>query len=175
MYRRISDRALLVRVRCFSSCLCRRCPQHQCRNEGLDKLPRQPEALEYRSADYRRYAIRAGADSFEGQLFLVSFGTPPSHSNFASQKFQAQLTALTESLADAPIIAKSVILHSYARLAEMYLNASEGRRAGYGIAAVNVGIWIAWQIPVLRPFMMSHFVHHPLSGKTYTMLTSMFR
>ena len=107
--------------------------------------------------------------------FLVSYGTPPSYSNFPSQKFQAQLTALTESLADAPIIAKSVILHSYARLAEMYLNASEGRRAGYGIAAVNVGIWIAWQIPVLRPFMMSHFVHHPLSGKTYTMLTSMFR
>ncbi|KAI0289027.1 hypothetical protein B0F90DRAFT_1153108 [Multifurca ochricompacta] len=90
------------------------------------------------------------------------------------KKFQAQLTALTGSLADAPIIAKSVILHSYARLAEMYLNASEGRRAGYGIAALNVGIWIAWQIPVIRPFMMSHFTHHPLSGKTYTMLTSMF-
>jgi rhomboid-like protein len=90
------------------------------------------------------------------------------------KKFQAQLTALTESLADAPIIAKSVILHSYARLAEMYLNASEGRRVGYSIAAVNVGIWVAWQIPVLRPFMMSHFTHHPLSGKTYTMLTSMF-
>jgi rhomboid-like protein len=91
------------------------------------------------------------------------------------QKFQAQLATLTESLADAPIVAKSVILHSYARLAEMYLNASEGRRAGYGIAAVNVGIWVAWQIPVLRPFMMTHFTHHPLSGKTYTMLTSMFR
>ena len=82
---------------------------------------------------------------------------------------------MTESLIDAPIIAKSVILHSYARLAEMYLNASEGRRVGYGIAAANVGIWVAWQIPVLRPFMMSHFTHHPLSGKTYTMLTSMFR
>ena len=105
--------------------------------------------------------------------FLILY--PPSHSTLASQKFQAQLTALTESLADAPIIAKSVILHSYARLAEMYLNASEGRRVGYGIAAVNVGIWVAWQIPVLRPFMMSHFTHHPLSGKTYTMLTSMFR
>jgi len=81
---------------------------------------------------------------------------------------------LTETLADAPLVAKSVILHSYARLAEMYLNASEGRRAGYGIAAINVGIWVAWQIPVLRPFMMSHFTHSPLSGKTYTMLTSVF-
>ncbi|KAH9987502.1 hypothetical protein BJV77DRAFT_905401, partial [Russula vinacea] len=90
------------------------------------------------------------------------------------KKFQGQLAALTELLVDAPIVAKSVILHSYARLAEMYLNASEGRRAGYGIAAVNVGIWVAWQIPILRPFMMTHFSHQPLSGKIYTMLTSMF-
>jgi rhomboid-like protein len=86
----------------------------------------------------------------------------------APQKFQMQLKELTELLTDTPIFAKSVALHSYARLAEMYLNASEGRRAGYGIAAVNVGIWVAWQIPVLRPFMMAHFTHHPLSGKTYT-------
>ncbi|KAI0280066.1 hypothetical protein BC826DRAFT_1077503 [Russula brevipes] len=90
------------------------------------------------------------------------------------KKFQGKLTALTDLLVDAPIVAKSIILHSYARLAEMYLNASEGRRVGYSIAAVNVGIWVAWQIPVLRPFMMTHFTHHPLSGKTYTMLTSMF-
>jgi rhomboid-like protein len=90
------------------------------------------------------------------------------------KKFQGQLASLTEVLTDAPIVAKSVILHSYARLAEMYLNASEGRRAGYGIAAVNVGIWVAWQIPILRPFMMTHFTHQPLSGKIYTMLTSMF-
>ncbi|KAH9987133.1 hypothetical protein BJV74DRAFT_774361 [Russula compacta] len=90
------------------------------------------------------------------------------------KKFQTQLATLTDLLADAPIVAKSVILHSYARLAEMYLNASEGRRAGYAIAAANVGIWMAWQIPALRPIMMTHFTHSPLSGKTYTMLTSMF-
>ena len=164
----------LVRVWRISPCLCRSRPQYQCRNEVLDKFPRQSEALEHRSADYWRYAIRTVADSLEGQLLFLAC-TSPSHLTRTPQKFQAQLTALTESLADAPIIAKSVILHSYARLAEMYLNASEGRRAGYGIAAVNVGIWIAWQIPVLRPFMMSHFTHHPLSGKTYTMLTSIFR
>lgn len=102
--------------------------------------------------------------------FCVSVPLSP-----APQKFQAQLKELTELLADAPIVTKSIILHSYARLAEMYLNASEGRRAGYGIVAVNIGIWVAWQIPILRPFMMAHFTHQPLSGKTYTMLTSMFR
>jgi len=90
------------------------------------------------------------------------------------KNFQAKLKELTEFLTDAPIVTKSVILHSYARLAEMYLNASEGRRAGYAIAAVNVGIWVAWQIPILRPFMMARFRHQPLSGKTYTMLTSIF-
>lgn len=108
-------------------------------------------------------------------LFLVPIFTCTRMSFPHPQKFQTQLATLTDLLADAPIVAKSVILHSYARLAEMYLNASEGRRAGYAIAAVNVGIWVAWQIPVLRPIMMTHFTHSPLSGKTYTMLTSMFR
>ncbi|KAI0272754.1 hypothetical protein BC834DRAFT_817520 [Gloeopeniophorella convolvens] len=90
------------------------------------------------------------------------------------KKIQARVNSLSETLSESPIIVKSLILHSYARLAEMYLNASEGRRAGYAIAAANVAVWAAWQVPVLRPFMMSHFTHHPLSGKTYTMLTSMF-
>jgi len=107
--------------------------------------------------------------------FLGSSVSSTSHLILTLQNFQNRIIALTESLANAPLIAKSIILHSCARLAEMYLNATEGRRVGYGIAAVNVGIWVAWQIPVLRPFMMSHFTHHPLSGKTYTMLTSMFR
>ncbi|KAI0251414.1 hypothetical protein BJV78DRAFT_1126222 [Lactifluus subvellereus] len=105
--------------------------------------------------------------------------TPPGHMQFARseillKKCQAQFQALNESLEGVPSVAKAMITNAYAVVAEMYLNASEGRRAGYGIAAVNVGIWIAWQIPVLRPFMMSHFTHHPLSGKAYTMLTSMF-
>jgi rhomboid-like protein len=91
------------------------------------------------------------------------------------QKCQAQFQALNESLEGVPSVTKAMIANAYAIIAEMYLNASEGRRAGYGIVAANVGIWIAWQIPVLRPFMITHFTHHPLSGKAYTMLTSMFR
>ena len=43
------------------------------------------------------------------------------------------------------------------------------------VAAVNVGIWLAWQIPVLWPFMMTHFTYYPFSANTYTMLTSVFR
>jgi rhomboid-like protein len=78
-------------------------------------------------------------------------------------------------LTDAPIVAKSVILRPYKRWTEMYLDTSEGQRAGYAISAVNVGIWVAWQIPVLWPFMMTHFTHNPLSGKTYTLLTCVFR
>ncbi|KAI0050946.1 hypothetical protein FA95DRAFT_1593565 [Auriscalpium vulgare] len=90
------------------------------------------------------------------------------------KKVQAQLNQLTDYLANAPIMIKSVVLHTYARVAEEYLNASEGRRAAWGICAVNVVVWAAWQIPRLRPFMQIHFTHNPLSGKTYTMLTSMF-
>ena len=78
-------------------------------------------------------------------------------------------------LADSPIVMKSITLLSYVRLAEIYLDASEGRQVGYAIAVVNVGIWVGWRIPALRPFMMTYLTHRPLGGKTYTMLTSMFR
>ena len=70
---------------------------------------------------------------------------------------------------------KSIILLLYARLAEIYLDASEGRQVGYAIVVINVGIWVGWQIAVLRPFMMTYLTHRPLGGRTYTMLTSMFR
>ena len=170
------NRSVAVCVWCFCARLCRRRPQHQYRDKLLGGISHWPEAVEHGSANDRRHAIRASANPSEGQQFPCPSSCPVLTRMCSTlQKFQGQLAALTELLTDAPIVAKSVILHSYARLAEMYLNASEGRRAGYGIAAVNVGIWVAWQIPILRPFMMTHFTHQPLSGKTYTMLTCVFR
>ncbi len=76
LYSRISDGVhVVVRVRCFRPRLCRRCSQHQCRNEVLGKLPRQSEAMEHGGAEYDRHATRADANAFEGQLlsWLVGF------------------------------------------------------------------------------------------------------
>jgi len=35
-------------------------------------------------------------------------------------------------------------------------------------------LFLAWQVPRLRPAMQRHFTHNPLSGVSYTLLTSMF-
>ena len=52
----------------------------------------------------------------------------------------------------------------YAWLAEHWINFSDGERVGMGLVTV----------PVVRLFMVKHFIHHPLSGRSYTMLTSAF-
>jgi len=42
------------------------------------------------------------------------------------------------------------------------------------ICGVNTAIYLVWKIPRLAPFMTRTFTHHPLSGRSYTLLTSMF-
>ncbi|KAA1478986.1 hypothetical protein DENSPDRAFT_845985 [Dentipellis sp. KUC8613] len=51
---------------------------------------------------------------------------------------------------------------------------SDGWRAAMLITGVNIAVWLAWKVPRLQPFMRTHFRHDPLSGKVYTMLTSVF-
>jgi hypothetical protein len=68
------------------------------------------------------------------------------------------------------------ILRSYARLGDYWLNASDGERVALGLVALNTIVFLAWQIPLpaVRFFMVKHFMHHPLSGRSYTLLTSTF-
>jgi len=42
------------------------------------------------------------------------------------------------------------------------------------ICLLNAGVWAAWKIKSWQPFMNRSFMHHPLSGLSYTLLTSMF-
>ncbi|THH11871.1 hypothetical protein EW146_g7905 [Bondarzewia mesenterica] len=90
------------------------------------------------------------------------------------KKVQNKVNSISESLSNAPMIVKELVLYTYAKFGEAYITSTEGRRVGWGLCAVNTAVWIAWQIPRLRPFMHLHFTHNPLSGRTYTMLTSMF-
>ncbi|KAI0315883.1 hypothetical protein OF83DRAFT_308253 [Amylostereum chailletii] len=119
--------------------------------------------------------------NFPGGNILGAMLPPPTTGNMRMarasvmiKKFQEKVDALQQDIASYPILVKSVIIHSYARVAEAWLNASDGRRAAWGICAVNGLVWFAWQIPRLKPFMHMHFAHDPLSGRSYTMLTSMF-
>lgn len=88
------------------------------------------------------------------------------------QKIQNQVDSLASNLASYPVIIKQFIVHCYAAVGENYINSSEGRRLAWGIGAASFGIWLAWQVPRFNPWLMRNFAHSPLSGRTYTLMTS---
>ena len=87
---------------------------------------------------------------------------------------QSGLDKVRTTVESFPMVLKSVVTWAYIYVAQPLVDAKEGRRVCWTIAAVNTGIWILWQVPRLRLAMRSSFSHHPLSGKSYTMLTSTF-
>ncbi|KXS20509.1 rhomboid-domain-containing protein [Gonapodya prolifera JEL478] len=51
---------------------------------------------------------------------------------------------------------------------------SKSDRTVGGIVAVNTIVFLAWQVKSLETFMANNFLHHPLSGRSFTLLTSAF-
>ncbi|TFY55512.1 hypothetical protein EVG20_g9292 [Dentipellis fragilis] len=88
-----------------------------------------------------------------------------------SQKLLERVEYLLNSVASTPQALRDAC--GYA-LREYTQPLADGKRAAYWITAANVCIWLAWKVPRLRPFMHAHFVHDPLSGKAYTLLTSVY-
>lgn len=70
----------------------------------------------------------------------------------------------------------AVILHYYAWLEEKWVNMGDGERVSIGLIAMNGLVFLAWQVPhpAVRSYMGRHFMHYPLSGRSYTLLTSVF-
>ncbi|KAI8826207.1 uncharacterized protein EV422DRAFT_515774 [Fimicolochytrium jonesii] len=62
---------------------------------------------------------------------------------------------------------KSMLTHSWD-------TAKPSLKLVYSIIGLNTTIFLLWRIPSLQPFMLRHFTHHPLSGRSYTLLTSAF-
>ena len=92
----------------------------------------------------------------------------------ALQRMQNGLDQVRAAVDSLPMMLKSFATWAYIYVAQPLVDAKEGRRVCWTIAAVNTGIWVLWQIPRLRPVMRASFSHSPLSGKSYTMLTSTF-
>lgn len=74
-----------------------------------------------------------------------------------------------------PNTIKNIAVWTYVQVAQPVLDTTEGRRICWAIGAFNGLIWLAWQFPRLKPVMMRSFTHSPLSGISYTLLTSTFR
>lgn len=90
------------------------------------------------------------------------------------KRLQASLNRLAEAASGLPQDIRAMVVYAYTQLAQSALNTTEGARVCYGLAATHGLVWLAWQIPRLDPFMTRHFTHHPLSGLSYTLLTSVF-
>jgi len=73
------------------------------------------------------------------------------------------------------ILSPTMFDRAYTSLAQNYLDATEGRRMCFKITAINAAVWLLWKLPSARIAMMTSFTHNPLSGLSYTLLTSMFR
>jgi rhomboid-like protein len=55
-----------------------------------------------------------------------------------------------------------------------YINLGEGKQICCILALINLQIFALWQMPRLVKSMTQRFTHFPLSGKSYTMITSTF-
>ncbi|KAI0083753.1 hypothetical protein BDY19DRAFT_975842 [Irpex rosettiformis] len=62
----------------------------------------------------------------------------------------------------------------YVQIAQPILNANEGKRVAWGLVGLSSVTWLLWKWPRAMPFMRKSFCHNPLSGRSYTLLTSMF-
>ena len=94
---------------------------------------------------------------------------------FAGKRLQGTLASLKSSMEQLPETMKAMVVWSYVQVFQPILNASEGKRMCWAIGAVNFAVWLAWGVPRWNAFMLRAFTHNPLSGKSYTLLTSTFR
>ncbi|THU80521.1 hypothetical protein K435DRAFT_496727 [Dendrothele bispora CBS 962.96] len=75
---------------------------------------------------------------------------------------------------EVPKVLRSWMSLLYLSIFQPYADASEGRRLCWKICLLNAGIWVMWKFRRMQPIMARNFAHNPLSGLSFTLLTSMF-
>lgn len=87
---------------------------------------------------------------------------------------QQRLVLLKEAVDEWPQTMKALAIWSYVQIAQPILDTSETRRWCWAIGALNGILYLAWHSPRTKPLLRARFTHNPLSGLSYTMLTSLF-
>ncbi|EMD38784.1 hypothetical protein CERSUDRAFT_112528 [Gelatoporia subvermispora B] len=90
------------------------------------------------------------------------------------QKWIGRAKVLVELLNESPTLLQPFLFPPLLALANTIDQSDEYFRICCSIGALNIAVFLLWRIPRLQSFMTSHFTHDPLSGKAYTMLTSLF-
>ncbi|TPX65469.1 hypothetical protein SpCBS45565_g05146 [Spizellomyces sp. 'palustris'] len=108
-------------------------------------------------ASYMRAERRWEAEQ-KGSIFAFEqiFGPPPRRRMDESSAWPEPISRI-----------KGMILH-------WWESARPSQQTAYAIIGINTAVFLLWRIPSLQPFMLRHFAHHPLSGRSYTLLTSVF-
>ncbi|OCH87794.1 hypothetical protein OBBRIDRAFT_759176 [Obba rivulosa] len=71
-------------------------------------------------------------------------------------------------------LVQGVALAALHHVHQLVVDSNDFHRVCWSLGALNVLVFAMWRFRSLRPFMTRHFTHDPLSGKSYTLFTSMF-
>ncbi|KAI8057791.1 hypothetical protein BDF22DRAFT_615967 [Syncephalis plumigaleata] len=85
------------------------------------------------------------------------------------EKTRAQLDRIRQ-LDAVPDAVKRV----YYTLMNKWYSTSPNERFLAGIIGINTVVFLAWQLPMLAPWMARHFMHYPGISRSYTLLTACF-
>ena len=92
-----------------------------------------------------------------------------------SQRLRERLASINSAVQNLPLLIRPWINLACVSVMQPYADASEGKRLCWKICLLNLGVWGAWKVGRWRPFMKTWFMHNPLSGRSLTLLASIFR
>ncbi|KAF8159829.1 hypothetical protein B0H34DRAFT_704954 [Crassisporium funariophilum] len=90
------------------------------------------------------------------------------------QGLRQKLASINSAIQHLPILIRPWINLACVTIMQPYADASEGKRLCWKICLLNAGVWAAWKVKRWQGFMNVRFMHHPLSGLSYTLLTNVF-
>jgi len=85
------------------------------------------------------------------------------------------LTNIQSTVQQLPVLIRPWINLAFVSVMQPYADASEGKRLCWKICLLNLAVYAAWKVKRWQGFMVTRFMHYPLSGMSITLLTSMFR
>ncbi|PPQ73067.1 hypothetical protein CVT24_001612, partial [Panaeolus cyanescens] len=90
------------------------------------------------------------------------------------QSLRETLANIQTTIQSLPVLIRPWINVACVAVMQPYADASEGKRLCWKICLLNAGVYLAWKVKPWGMFMRTAFMHNPLSGLSYTLLTSMF-
>ncbi|KAI0343022.1 hypothetical protein BDW22DRAFT_1477760 [Trametopsis cervina] len=133
-------------------------------------------AADYTNKDTEKWAAVAR----EKGKIVFKLTEPTSNDMRAAKRFQlgrdvqAGYDSLMDTLQSWPNQLKTTASWLYIQIMQPVLDAEEGRVMAWGLVGLCASTWLMWRAPRMQSFMTKHFAHDPLSGRSYTLLTSMF-